>query len=477
MRMPERPARQPRPWRGPVLAAALAFALSASAAAAAPGDAPSPPRPLAVPFTQFTLPNGLHVILHQDRSVPVITVNMWYHVGSGSEKPGRTGFAHLFEHIMFEGSGHVKEGDFDVLLEAAGASNNGSTNPDRTNYYIDGPSSALELALFLESDRLAYLLDAMSPAKVDGQRDVVKNERRQSYENRPYGIADVLLPELLFPKSHPYHWPTIGYMEDLSAASYEDVVEFFKRYYTPNNASLVIAGDVDVDAARALAGKWFGEARRGEPVLPVAAPPATLTAVTRRTVTDKVQLPRLTLAWITPARFTPGDAELDVVANVLGGGKNSRLYKRLVYELQIAQDVEVYQESASLASTFSIVVTARPEPGKTPEQLVARVQAIVDEELDKVRATQPEDREIERALNKIEAGFYASMERVGGFGGRANRLNAYYTFTGNPDYFNEDMARYRAVSASDVQNAVMRHLPKDRRVEMIVLPEPQETRQ
>jgi zinc protease len=266
-------------------------------------------------------------------------------------------------------------------------------------------------------------------------------------------------------------------MEDLSAASYEDVVEFFKRYYTPNNASLVIAGDVDVDAARALAGKWFGEARRGEPVLPVAAPPATLTAVTRRTVTDKVQLPRLTLAWITPARFTPGDAELDVVANVLGGGKNSRLYKRLVYELQIAQDVEVYQESASLASTFSIVVTARPEPGKTPEQLVARVQAIVDEELDKVRATQPEDREIERALNKIEAGFYASMERVGGFGGRANRLNAYYTFTGNPDYFNEDMARYRAVSASDVQNAVMRHLPKDRRVEMIVLPEPQETRQ
>src|SRR5262244_1317140 len=208
--------------------------------------------PLQLPYTQFTLANGLHVILHEDHSVPVVSVNVWYHVGSGRERQGRTGFAHLFEHLMFMGSGHVKPGVFDESLEGAGGSNNGSTEYDRTNYWINVPSNALDLALFLESDRMGYLLESMTPKTVDAQRDVVKNERRQSFENRPYGQAELLLSELLYPPDHPYHWPVIGYMQDLTAASYEDVVEFFKKYYAPSNASLVVAGDFETAAARRL---------------------------------------------------------------------------------------------------------------------------------------------------------------------------------------------------------------------------------
>ena len=228
-----------------------------------PLQAQAPAAPLEVPYTQFTLANGLTVILHRDTTVPVVSVNVWYHVGSANERPGRTGFAHLFEHLMFEGSKNVEEGQFDILLEAAGATNNGSTDLDRTNYFIDLPANALELALFLESDRMGYLLDTMSPERVDGQRDVVKNERRQSYENRPYGMASIEMDKMLWPAGHPYSWPTIGYMEDLTAASHEDVVNFFKTYYVPNNASLVIAGDIDIARTRALVEKWFGEIPRG----------------------------------------------------------------------------------------------------------------------------------------------------------------------------------------------------------------------
>src|SRR6185503_17816499 len=241
-----------------LLIAALSLSMPQGAPPAAQRPAPPPANRgagLVVPFTQFTLPNGLHVILHEDHTVPLATVNVWYHVGSAREKPGRTGFAHLFEHLMFEGSGHVKEGEFDTLLEAAGATNNGSTETDRTNYYIDTPSNALDLALFLESDRMGYLLDAMSPERVNGQRDVVKNERRQSYENTPYGMASIEMGKMLFPEGHPYSWPTIGYMEDLTAASYDDVVEFFRKYYQPSNASLVIAGDIDPAKTRALVEK------------------------------------------------------------------------------------------------------------------------------------------------------------------------------------------------------------------------------
>ncbi len=435
----------------------------------APGSgslsAQSPSRRLVVPYSEFTLANGLHVILHRDTSAPVVTVNVWYHVGSGSEKPGRTGFAHLFEHLMFEGSKHVPEGAFDTWLEGAGADNNGSTTTDRTNYYIDGPSSALELMLYLESDRMAYLLDTMTPERVDGQRDVVKNERRERVENRPYGIPELELDSLLFPKGHPYSWSTIGSMEDLSAASHQDVQQFFRTFYAPNNASLVIAGDIEVEATKALVQKWFDEVPRGKPVLPVAPPAAMLTDVTRKTLTDKVQLPRLYLAWLTPATYRPGDAALDVVASILSGGKNSRLYKRLVYELQVAQDVTAYQQSQGLGSVFMIQATARP--GKSLDD----IQKIIDEEIDRLAGAPPEARELERVRNSIESTFLRRAERVGGFYGKADQLNAYYTSTGTPDFFEEDLARYRALDAADVSSAARTFLPRDRRVELVVMPE------
>ena len=427
-------------------------------------QAQAPAAPLEVPYVQFTLVNGLTVILHRDTTVPVVSVNTWYHVGSANESPGRTGFAHLFEHLMFEGSKNVEEGQFDILLEAAGGSNNGSTDLDRTNYFIDVPSNALELALFLESDRMGYLLATMSPERVNGQRDVVKNERRQSYENRPYGMASIELDKMLWPSNHPYSWPTIGYMEDLTAASYEDVVEFFKKYYAPNNASLVIAGDIDFDRTRALVEKWFGEIARGAVVEPIAPPAAILTGVQKKTLTDKVALPRLYLAWLTPRFYAPGDSALDITSSVLAGGKNSRLYKRLVYDMQIAQDVSAFQQSAALGSQFQIVATARS--GHTAEEL----KTVIDEELDRLRRDGPDPREVQRAINQMEASFYERMEKVGGFGGKADQLNAYKFAGGGPDYFAEDLARYTSLSPADIQSAAVQWLPADRRVELVVEP-------
>ncbi|MEN3337151.1 MAG: zinc protease [Acidobacteriota bacterium] len=447
----------------------------ASAAAQAPPASPTAAArtaPLTVPFTQFTLSDGLHVILHEDHTVPLATVNVWYHVGSAREKPGRTGFAHLFEHLMFEGSAHVKEGEFDTLLEGVGATNNGSTETDRTNYYIDLPSNALELALFLESDRMGYLLESMSPERVNAQRDVVKNERRQRVENAPYGMASIEMDKLLYPPGHPYSWPTIGYMEDLTAASYDDVVEFFRKYYQPANASLVIAGDIDPAKTRSLVEKWFADVKGGTGIAaPIDYPHAMLTEVKRKTIQDRVQLPRLYISWLTPAFFEPGDAELDIVSQILAGGKNSRLYKRLVYDMQIAQDVSAFQASSALGSQFQIVVTARPpDAGTTSQALLDRIRTIVDEEVATLQKAPPAAREFERAINQVEASFYNRMESVGGFNGKGNQLNAYYTATGNPDYFNEDLARYRALTAADVQAAAEFWLPAGRRAELSVEP-------
>ncbi|MFQ5747517.1 MAG: M16 family metallopeptidase [Gemmatimonadota bacterium] len=422
---------------------------------------------LRVPYTQFKLPNGLNVILHEDHSTPFVSVNLWYHVGSGREKPGRTGFAHLFEHIMFEGSGHVPEGKFDEWLEGAGGSNNGSTTPDRTNYYEDVPSNALELALFVESDRMGWLLDAMTPGKVDGQRDVVKNERRQSYENRPYGMAFPTIGEALAPEDHPYHWPTIGYMDDLTAAGYDDVVGFFRRYYGPNNASLSIAGDIDPERTRGLVEKWFGEIPSGPPVPPLGAPPMWLDHEKRVVLEDRVQLPRLYLAWPSPAYYAPGDAEMDVLASILTSGKTSRLYKRLVYDMQIAQDVSAFQFSRQLASSFIVIATARPGHS------LGELEAVIREEIDRLKAEPPAEREVQRAVNQFEAGFLDQLERVGGFGGKANQLNHYYFHTGDPDYFNEDLSRYRALGPDDIQAMTRRYLRDDGRLVLSIVPEGQ----
>jgi zinc protease len=425
-----------------------------------------PSAPLQLPYTQFTLADGLHVILHEDHSVPVVSVNVWYHVGSARERTGRTGFAHLFEHLMFVGSGHVEPGEFDELLEAAGGSNNGSTENDRTNYWINVPSNALELALFLESDRMGYLLDAMTPKLVDAQREVVKNERRQSIENRPYGVAEsVTLTEMLYPEGHPYHWPVIGYMADLDAASYDDVVAFFKAYYAPANASLVVAGDIETGAARTLIEKWFSDVKPGPAVTPPTIPGVMLTGVQKKTIADKVQLPRIYVAWLTPPQLSPGDTAMDLVGDVLAGGKNSRLYRRLVYDMQIAQDVSAYENSQALSSYF--VVQATPRPGHTVDEL----QRVIDEEIAKLQSEPPTDHELRRSINQIEASFYNRMERVGGFGGKADQLNSYFTETGDPDWFNEDLARYRALSPTDIQAAALQFLPKDRRVELTVVPD------
>jgi zinc protease len=442
-----------------LLLAALVFIASPPVPAIAQAAAK-----ISVPYTRFTLPNGLVVILHEDHSVPLVAVNAWYHVGSAREKPGRTGFAHLFEHIMFEGSGHVPEGDFDNWLEAAGGDNNGSTDNDRTNYWETVPSNALELALFLESDRMGYLLDAMSPQKVDGQRDIVKNERRQSYENQPYGMAFLKLVEEIFPPDHPYHWPVIGSMEDLSAASYEDVVQFFKSYYGPNNTSLVVAGDIDPVETRRLVEKWFSDVPRTAPVPPLSAPTAVLTAEKRVTLEDQVQLPRLYLAWLSPRLHTPGDEALDVLSRVLASGKNSRLYKRLVYDLQIAQDVSAGQNSGPLGSAFILIVTAREGHD------LAEIERVVGEELAKVKNDPPAAREVERAVNQIESAFYRAMERVGGFGGKADRLNAYELYAGRPDYFAEDLARYTSLDPRDLQAAATKYLGDDARLVLSVVP-------
>jgi zinc protease len=443
-------------------AAVLLFALLLVLAPSTPAVAQAPK--IELRYTQFTLPNGLRVILHEDHKVPVVTVNMWYHVGSARERPGRTGFAHLFEHLMFMGSGHVKPGQFDEWLESAGGTNNGSTENDRTNYYINVPSNALGLALFLESDRMGYLLDTMTPQTVDAQRDVVKNERRQSYENRPYGMADVTLTEMLYPEGHPYHWPVIGYMPDLTAASYDDVVAFFKKYYSPANASLVVAGDINPAETRALVEKWFSDVKPGASPEPMTIPGVALSGVQKKTITDNVQIPRLYLAWLTARHLEPADAALDVVADVLAGGKNSRLYKRLVYDMQIAQSVSATQNSQALSSFF--LIEATPRPGHSVDE----IQKVIDEEVAKLQREPPSAHELERSFNQIEASFYNRMERVGGFGGKADQINAYYTNTGDPDWFNEDLSRYRALSPSDINAAALQFLPRDRRVELTVVP-------
>ena len=458
----------------PMKRAALLSVLAAALLAAPAGaQQPAPARTsrLSVPYTMFTLKNGLTVILHEDHSVPIVSVNVWYHVGSANEKPGRTGFAHLFEHLMFEGSAHAKEGQFDSLLEAAGGDNNASTGNDATNYYINVPSNALDLALFLESDRMGTLLSIVNEELVNGQRDVVKNERRQSVENAPYGMAGVRISELMYPKNHPYHWPVIGYMEDLTAASAEDVREFFRKYYAPQNASLVVAGDIDPADARRKVEHWFSDVPAGKTADPIEVPPVALTSVVTETLTDRVQLPRLYLVWQTPALYAPGDAALDVLGSVLAGGKTSRLFKRLVYDLEVAQSVSAFQASSSLGSTFNIVVTPRPSPDP-PATVLAKLKGLIDEELTALRAKPPTADEVSRAVNAFESSFYTRMERVGGFGGKADQLNGYWVNAGNPDFFNEDLNRYLALDANDIQAAVLKWLPADRRLELSVHPVP-----
>ncbi|MGH7443749.1 MAG: M16 family metallopeptidase, partial [Longimicrobiales bacterium] len=409
----------------------------------------------------FVLPNGLTVILHRDTTTPTIATNIWYHVGSARERPGRTGFAHLFEHIMFEGSRNVPEGRIDEWFAEVGGSPNGSTTRDRTNYMQSFSSNALDMALYIESDRMGHLLDAMSPASVDGQRDVVKNERRQSYDNRPYGLADQVTTEALYAPTHPYSWPVIGYMDHLSAAAYQDVVDFFRTYYAPNNATLAIAGDIDIDEARRLTTKWFADVPRGPAVAPLTATPPRIETQQRLTLEDRVQLPRLVMTWVSPAAFAEDDAAMDALAELLAGGKNSRLYQRLVYELQIADDVSARQGGGRLNGEFEISATARA--GHT----LGELYDVIVEELAEVAAAAPADRELERIVNQNEVAFLERLERVAT---KADMLNAYHLHTGTPDYFAQDLERYRSLQSQDLSAAAARWLDAQHAIVLSVVP-------
>jgi zinc protease len=413
-----------------------------------------------IPFERYVLPNGLRVILHVDRSSPLVAVNIRYHVGSKDEKPGRTGFAHLFEHLMFMGSKNAPYPSFDALMEAWGGHNNGTTNTDRTNYFEVGPANLLETFLWLEADRLATLPQVISAEELGKQRKVVQNERRQSYENRPYGKAQLLLPDALYPPGHPYRWPTIGSHEDLEAARVEDVRDFFQRFYVPANASLVIAGDFDPAVARPLVERYFGwQARR--PVPPKGSAPLPVLARDKALETeDRVALPRLYLTWHSPAVFAPGDADLDLGAAILGAGKSSRLYRALVFEQHIAQDVSAFQSSMLLGGRFTIVATAKP--GHTLDELEKAIAV----ELAKLRAEGPSALEVEGARNRQLADFYRSIDSLEQ---RADLLNHYEQLFGDPGGFARDIERYRAATPASVRAALAQATEKGR-VVLRVLP-------
>jgi zinc protease len=414
-------------------------------------------------FTKHTLANGLDVILHEDHACPIASINVWYHVGSKNERPGHTGFAHLFEHLMFEGSQHLDSGFFQPL-QGAGGTLNGSTNADRTNYWEVMPANALELALWMESDRMGFLLPALTDAKFSNQRDVVLNERRQNYENRPYGLAPMALVAALFPPGHPYHWTTIGEVADLERVQLDEVHAFFRRYYHPANASIALAGDIDPDAALALVDRYFGALEPGERVAPVRAS-AALASDVRIMFEDRVELPRLYLAWLTPAMFAADDAELDLATDLLANGKTSRLYRRLVFDERIATDVSASQNSREIAGYAQIAATA------APGHALGEIERVILEEIARVAADGPTDDEIDRGRVQAESQFMFRLQTVGGFGGKSDQLNAYNVFLGDPSYFERDLRRYSAVTADRLRDAVARHLTPGRRVTLSIVPQ------
>ncbi|QYF96028.1 insulinase family protein [Massilia sp. PAMC28688] len=425
--------------------------------------APAPAAPT-FPIEKYTLPNGLEVILVEDHKLPLVAVNIWYHVGPANEAPGLTGFAHLFEHMMFAATRHAPRGLVDQLFEGAGATDsNGSTDFDRTNYYDTLPSNQLELALWAHADRMGYLLDVLDQKALSNQQDVVRNERRDSVENAPYGIVEEALYQNLFPKTHPYHANVMGSHADIQSASLKDVRDFFTRYYAPNNASLVIAGDIDKAAARALVARYFGTFRRGADVAkPIVTTPA-LTREKRVVVHDRVELPRVIMGWLTTPAYQPGDADLTVAAYVLAGGKSSRLYKSLVYDKQLAQDVSADQNGHAISSVFEVDVTARP--GRTAQE----IEQAIDAELDALRKNGPTQKEVERAQYAIEAALLSSVEKLGG-DGLADMVNEYNHYVGDPNYFSRDLERYRAVTPASVQRVMAEQLRKDARVVIHGLP-------
>jgi len=433
-------------------------------ALAAPQEAPaSPPSGrISVPHEHYLLDNGLHVILAPDHSLPKVEVNLWYRVGSKDEPLGRSGFAHLFEHLMFMGTNRVPNSEFDAIMEAGGGANNATTSTDRTNYFDWGPAPMLETLLWLEADRLESLDDAMTQEKLDLQRDVVRNERRQSIENQPYGKAEVLIDELMYPPGHPYQISVIGKHEDLQAATVEDVKSFFNRYYLPNNASLCVVGDFDPATAKQWIQQLFGDLPPGPEPPPIDAPPARLDGPRRVTLEDKVELARVSFVYHSPAFLKPGDAEFDLLASVLSEGTGSRLYQRLVVRDGLAVDVSAYQASRLLGSLFQISVLAAPGAD------LSALEAAVDDELELLLEDGLEPGERERAVARLETSAVRALESLHA---RADRLNQYLLAFGDPDGFERDLDRYRRATDAGVLAWAKSVLDPQRRLVMTVLPE------
>ncbi|MCB9766478.1 MAG: insulinase family protein [Alphaproteobacteria bacterium] len=417
-------------------------------------------RALEIPYQQFTLDNGLNVILLEDHDLPQVVVNLWYDVGSKEEPAGRTGFAHLFEHLMFMGTTRLPGSGFDDLMEGHGGWNNAWTSEDATDYYDVGPSNLLGTLLWMEADRMDGLSGAMTQDKLNLQRDVVRNERRQSMEDAPYGVVWLEMPEALYPEGHPYAHTVIGSHEDLEAATLQDVIDFFDTWYVPSNASLVVAGDFDPKAVRAEVTALFGHIPAGSPPDRAAPKAPDVPVVATLDLTDQVAIPQLTLAWHSPASLQPGDAELDLLSTILADGRSSRLYRRLV-QGGLAIEVSAFQYSQQFSSLF--LIEAKPTEGHTVEEL----EAVIAEELAALAAGGPTEAELERARNQYEMSFLQRMESLQA---RASALNRYYVLTGDPGYVDQDLARYQSATADGVQQAAAALTP-ERRLSLRVRPE------
>ncbi len=412
-----------------------------------------------IPYEKMTLPNGLTVLLSPDHSTPTVAVDVWYHVGSKNEQPGRTGFAHLFEHVMFTGSGHVPYGLHDRYTEGVGGGNNGSTTNDRTNYFDIVPSNYLEHALWLESDRMGWLLDALDTAKLNAQRDIVKNERRQSYDNRPYGRASEIISAAMYPEGHPYHWPVIGSMTDLSAASIEDVKNFFRLYYAPNNATVAIVGDFDPAKTKALVTKWFSAIPRGKPIVRPNAKPVTMSAEKRLVYEDRVQVPRLYIEWPTIGTKNDDAYALDALQAILSGPRTARLTKALVYDQQSAASVTAYEDENEDVGQFAVILT--PRPGHTLTEL----EKSTDSLLAIIKRDGPTAEELQRAKAGNELDFVRGLESNLG---KAEQLDEGAAFFNDPDHFKKDYEKAQAVTAADVKRVANRYLTAGRVVLSIV---------
>ncbi len=417
-----------------------------------------------IPLETFQLENGLTVVLSEDHSAPIVAVNLWYHVGSANERMGRTGFAHLFEHMLFQGSAHVEANEHFELVQRAGGTLNGSTWLDRTNYYETVPSNQLAIALWLEADRMGALLPAMTQQKLDTQRDVVSNERRWSVDNQPYGTWWEKLPALTYPSEHPFHHSLIGSFEDLNAASLDDIAQFFATYYTPDNAVLTIAGDFDNGEARALVNTYFGKIPKGKgkPPLPDMSLPSTFGKPLREVVEDDVMLPRRYLAFRSPAYGTPDYYPASVCSAILGMRKGSRLYRTLVRERQIATEVSAFTFDLPKGADL-LVVDALARQGITPEQLEREVMT----EIDTLQAHGVSADEVTRAVALIETDFTRSMQQAGE---RADTISKFATYFGDPGLINAQIERYRAVTADEVTAFAKARLGADNRAVLMYIP-------